>query len=103
MHRFLAIFERDLRKFIRNPIVVAMSLLMPIIYLVILGNSFQGELRHLPIAVVDMDNGPYSARVSALLAQSRQALHSGGQPHLRPGLRNEALREGLFRPSSCHP
>ena len=67
MHRFLAVCERDLRKFMRNPIVVMMSVLMPIIYLVILGSSFQGEFKHLPLAVVDMDGGPHARRVMELL------------------------------------
>lgn len=67
MTRFYAILVRDLRKFIRNPIVVAMSLLMPLIYLVILGSSFQGELKNLPMAVVDLDGGPYAIRVMELL------------------------------------
>src|SRR3989338_5779182 len=67
MTRFFAVLERDLRRFLRNPIVIAMSIVMPILYLVILGNSFQGELKNLSIAVVDMDNGPYSHRVVELL------------------------------------
>lgn len=98
MHRFFAILERDLRKFIRNPIVVAMSLLMPIIYLVILGNSFQGELRRLPLAVVDMDNGPYSARVMELLA----SIEAGSGTVVisvvsDQGFAMKALREGIFK------
>jgi ABC-2 type transport system permease protein len=44
MTRLFAVIERDLKKFRRNPVVLAMSILMPIIYLVILGNSFQGKL-----------------------------------------------------------
>lgn len=67
MHRFLAIFERDIRKFLRNPLVVVISLLMPIIYLVILGNSFQGELKNLPLALIDLDNGPYAVRMVEML------------------------------------
>lgn len=69
----LAVVERDLRRFIRNPLVVLSSILMPILYLVILGNSFQGELKNMPLALVDMDNGPYAKRVSELL----QAIESG--------------------------
>lgn len=73
MQRLLAFIERDLRKFIRNPIVVGVSILMPIIYLVILGNSFQGELKNLSLAVVDRDGGPYARRVMELL----RAVESG--------------------------
>ncbi len=63
MVRLFAVIERDLRKFIRNPVVLAMSLIMPLLYLVILGNSFQGKLRYLPVALVNQDTGPYSGRL----------------------------------------
>ena len=60
MMRLLAVIDRDLRKFRRNPVVLAMSILLPLIYLIILGNSFQGKLTSLPVAVVNQDLGPYS-------------------------------------------
>ncbi|MEW6410687.1 MAG: ABC transporter permease [Nitrospirota bacterium] len=63
MVRLLAVIERDLRKFMRNPVVIAMSVIMPLIYLVILGNSFQGEVKNLPVAVVNHDTGHYSKRL----------------------------------------
>jgi ABC-2 type transport system permease protein len=63
MIRLLAVIERDLKKFRRNPVVLAMSILMPIIYLLILGNSFQGKLTSLPVAVVSHDTGPFAKRV----------------------------------------
>lgn len=63
MTRLLAVIDRDLKKFRRNPVVLAMSILMPIIYLVILGNSFQGKLRSLPLAVVNHDTGPFAKRI----------------------------------------
>lgn len=98
MNRFLAILERDLRKFIRNPLVVAMSLLMPIIYLVILGNSFQGELKRLPVALVDLDNGPYSRKAAALL----RAVEAGPatieiSTVADMGFAMQGLREGVFK------
>ena len=51
--RLSAVVDRDWKKFRRNPVVIAMSVLMPIIYLMILGNSFQGKLRGLPLVVVN--------------------------------------------------
>ena len=63
MTRLLAVVTRDLLKFRRNPVVLGMSILMPIIYLVILGNSFQGKLQGLPMAVVNHDTGPHAKRV----------------------------------------
>jgi ABC-2 type transport system permease protein len=60
MMRLLAVIDRDLRKFRRNPVVLAMSILLPLVYLIILGNSFQGKLKSLPVAVVNQDLGPHS-------------------------------------------
>ncbi len=36
---------------------------MPVIYLIILGNSFQGKLQRLPLVVVKQDSGPYARRL----------------------------------------
>ncbi len=58
--RLSAVIDRDLKKFLRNPIVIGMSFLMPIIYLTIMGNSFQGKLQYLPFVVVNHDSGIYA-------------------------------------------
>lgn len=71
--RALAVAERDIKRFIRNPFVIIASIFMPLMYLVIMGNSFQGELKHLPILLVDQDNGPYARRFIELV----QALEDG--------------------------
>jgi ABC-2 type transport system permease protein len=73
MKRLFAVIDRDLKKFRRNPIVLAMSILMPIIYLVILGNSFQGKLQALPLIVVNQDSGPYSKS----LIENLRAIEAG--------------------------
>ena len=58
MRKSWAIMRRDLLKISRNPLTIFTSVLLPIIYLVIFGNSFQGVLKHLPIVIVSQDNGP---------------------------------------------
>jgi ABC-2 type transport system permease protein len=68
-----AIMRRDLLKLARNPLTLITSVLMPIVYLVIIGNSFQGQLKNLPIAVVNRDTGIYGRRVVERL----QALQAG--------------------------
>ena len=75
MIRLLAVIERDLKKFSRNPMVLAMSILMPVIYLVILGNSFQGKLQALPLIVVNHDSGSYSRR----FMENLRAVEAGPQ------------------------
>lgn len=63
----IAVINRDLKKFFRNPLIIIVSILMPMIYLIVVGNTVQGELKNLPIALVDMDRGPYSTRVIELI------------------------------------
>ncbi|HQJ09302.1 MAG TPA: ABC transporter permease, partial [Deltaproteobacteria bacterium] len=60
MMRIQAVIQRDLLKFGRNPLIVIMSIFMPILYLVILGSSFQGKLVGLPMVVVNKDTGWHS-------------------------------------------
>jgi ABC-2 type transport system permease protein len=55
----IAIFKRDFKKFLSNPFVIIMSLMMPIMYLVIFGNAMGGTLSHIPIGVVQ-EGPPYN-------------------------------------------
>ena len=48
-------------------------MLMPIVYLVIMGNSFHGVLTNLSLAVVSQDHGLYGRRV----VEQLQALQAG--------------------------
>src|ERR1700731_1088563 len=73
MRKTWAIMRRDLLKLGRNPLTIFTSVLLPIIYLVIFGNSFQGVLKHLPVVIVSQDNGPYAIRVM----EQMQALTAG--------------------------
>jgi len=105
MPRFYSILVRDLKKFIRNPLVVAMSLLMPIIYLVVLGNSFQGELKNLPLAVVDLDGGPYARRVFDMLRsieagpRTIRSVRVADQGNAMDGLKEGVYKAVLVIPS----
>ena len=40
MHRALAIIERELRRFRRSPMLIVMSLVMPVVQLMVLGYAF---------------------------------------------------------------
>lgn len=53
----LAIFSRDFKKFLSNPFVLLMTLIMPIAYLVVFGNAMGGAITGIPIALVQED--PY--------------------------------------------
>nr|WP_319376755.1 ABC transporter permease [uncultured Methanoregula sp.] len=55
----VAIFNRDFKKFLSNPFVVIMTLMMPIMYLVIFGNAMGGTISHIPVAIVQ-EGPPYT-------------------------------------------
>jgi ABC-2 type transport system permease protein len=57
MHRIWAIIERDLRRFRRSPVLIIVSIIMPLVQLVVLGYAFGGKVRNLQIGVVDHDHG----------------------------------------------
>lgn len=57
MHRVWAIIERDLRRFRRSPILVVVSIIMPLVQLVVLGYAFGGQIKNLKVGVVDEDHG----------------------------------------------
>jgi len=96
--KFLAIMRRDLKKLTRNPITLVSVILMPIVYLVIIGNSFQGQLRHLPIVVVEQDHGLYARRIVEQLL----ALQAGPKTvdvsfESDPGYAIDEVRDGRFK------
>jgi ABC-2 type transport system permease protein len=63
MNRMFAIVEREMRKFFRSPTLMIMSLMMPILMLVIMGNAFGGKIVGCRVAVVDYDHGPQAVRL----------------------------------------
>jgi ABC-2 type transport system permease protein len=63
MNRFMAIVEREMRKFFRSPVLMIMSMMLPLVQLVILGNAFGGKIRGAKVAVVDYDHGPQALKV----------------------------------------
>lgn len=102
--RIAAVITRDLKKFSRNPVVIAMSVLMPILYLLILGNSFQGKLKGLPLAVVSHDRGTESRRV----IENLRALEKGPETLSIFFMKDEAaalhgVRQGEYKAALVIP
>ncbi len=63
MTRMFAIVEREMRKFFRSPTLMIMSMMMPILQLIIMGNAFGGKIVGTRVAVVDYDHGPQAVRI----------------------------------------
>jgi ABC-2 type transport system permease protein len=64
--RMWAIVEREMRRFRRSPILIAMSMVMPVVQLVVLGYAFGGNVKHLRLAVVDQDHGVPAVRIQEM-------------------------------------
>jgi ABC-2 type transport system permease protein len=58
-----AIFEREMRKFFRSPVLMIMSMMLPIVQLIILGNAYGGKIRGAKVAIVDYDHGPQAVAI----------------------------------------
>ena len=96
--RMLAVAERDLRRFRRNRAFMVPMVLMPIVYLVILGQAMGGDLHHLPVALVDQDHGPAAVAVQnrlLTLQQSRALFRIASEPD--PGTAVGRLRQGDYK------
>jgi ABC-2 type transport system permease protein len=75
MGRMWAIVEREMRRFRRSPILIAMSMVLPVVQLVVLGYAFGGNVKHLKLAIVDQDHGVPAVRVREMAA----AVESGAR------------------------
>jgi ABC-type multidrug transport system permease subunit len=63
MNRMMAIVEREMRKFFRSPMLMIMSLMMPVLQLIVMGNAFGGHIVGARVAVVDYDHGPEAVKI----------------------------------------
>jgi ABC-2 type transport system permease protein len=62
----VAIFRRDMKKFISTPYVIIFTLFMPIMYLVIFGNAIGGTITGIHIGVVQSE--PYTVETPLYIA-----------------------------------
>jgi ABC-2 type transport system permease protein len=95
MIRVWAIIERDLRRFRRSPMLMIMSMVMPLIQLVVLGYAFGGKIKNLEIGVVDRDHGVPAVRLHEMF----QAVAANARTFVTSSYADEAgalrdLREG---------
>ena len=72
----LAVCERDVRKFFRQPFLVISTVVGPFLTLVLLGSAFGGAITHAPIAIVQESYGPFSSNFIDIL-QNQQSCEVG--------------------------
>ncbi len=95
MERTFAIVEREMRRFRRSPMLIVMSLIMPIVQLLVLGYAFGGTVKNLKLGVVDQDRGMPAVRMRELAgAVSSNAKTFVPVPYADLGTAVTALRNG---------
>jgi ABC-2 type transport system permease protein len=95
MGRTWAIIEREMRRFRRSPVLIAIAMVMPLVQLVVLGYAFGGNVKHLKLAIVDQDRSVPAVKVRELAA----AIASGARTidtleYTDPGAALTDLRNG---------
>ncbi len=95
MNRMWAIVEREMRKFFRSPMLMIMSMMLPLVQLVILGNAFGGKITNARVGVVDYDHGPQAVKIREAfdsVAANINTFHTFDYPDERTA--QDAVRTG---------
>jgi ABC-2 type transport system permease protein len=58
-----AMVDRDLRRYLRSPALITVSLFVPLLQLVIIGQSFGGQIRGISVALVALDRDGEALRL----------------------------------------
>src|SRR6204780_3120630 len=76
MNHIMAIIEREMRKFFRSPTLMMVSMVMPLVQLIVLGNAFGGKIRDAKMGIVDEDHGTQAIRIKEEF-DARNAVRDG--------------------------
>jgi ABC-type multidrug transport system permease subunit len=76
MQRMWAIVERDLRRFLRSPTLLVLSMVLPLVQLIVLGYAFGGNVKHLRLAIVDQDHGVPAVKLRELCNAVTNGAHT---------------------------
>jgi len=76
MNRMWAIVEREMRKFFRSPTLMLMSMTLPLVQLIILGNAFGGKVTGARMGVVDYDHGEEALKIQEAFQSVAANIHT---------------------------
>ena len=105
MNRTFAIVERELRKFFRSPTLLIMSLILPLVQLIVLGNAFGGHIKGARLGVVDYDHGTQSVKIkeqfSAISANAETfyPIYYNDDQQAKEDVRNGKIQGALIIPA----
>src|SRR5271169_2157088 len=104
MNRMMAIIEREMRKFFRSPTLMMVSMVMPLVQLIVLGNAFGGKIRDAKMGIVDEDHGTQAIRIKeafdAVRANMRTfiAVPYDSEVQAREAVRNGEIQGAVIIP-----
>ena len=104
MNRMMAIIEREMRKFFRSPTLMMVSMVMPLVQLIVLGNAFGGKIRDAKMGIVDQDHGTQAVRIKeafdAVRANMRTfiAIPYDNEVQAREDVRNGKIQGAVIIP-----
>jgi ABC-2 type transport system permease protein len=98
--RVVAVATKEVRELVRDPITVAVALLMPLVMLFLFGYAISLDVKDIRYAVWDRDNTPASRTLSDSFVQSRYFLFVGStdQRGMEWALKRGHIRMGLVIP-----
>jgi len=64
------LLEKEFKQIFRNPLIMKLIIIMPIIQLILIPLAANYEVKHIRLGVVDQDHSPYSERLTQKLAVS---------------------------------
>jgi ABC-2 type transport system permease protein len=105
MNRMMAIIEREMRKFFRSPTLMMVSMVMPLVQLIVLGNAFGGKIRDAKMGIVDEDHGTQAIRIKeafdAVRANMRTfiAIPYSSEVQAREAVRNGEIQGAVIIPA----
>jgi ABC-2 type transport system permease protein len=73
----LAICERDMRKYFKEPRIMIATIGGPFLTLILLGSAYGGAITHAPVAVVRESYGPFSAKLVDMLRHQQNCAYGG--------------------------
>ena len=98
MNRMMAIIEREMRKFFRSPTLMMVSMVMPLVQLIVLGNAFGGKIRDAKMGIVDEDHGTQAIRIKEAFDAVRANMRTFiAVPYDNEVQAREAVRDGTIQ------
>src|SRR5215813_12777265 len=105
MNRMMAIIEREMRKFVRSPALMMVSMVFPLVQLIVLGNAFGGKIRDAKLGIVDEDHGTQAIRIheafDSVRANSRTFIpvEYNNEVQAREDVRNGKIQGAVIIPA----